>query len=82
MNEEKIKVVQMVPRSENVKALMRFIVQIKWHSRFLRYLSNICSPSTHLTKKDVAYVWGEAQEKSFQILKKMMMVTPILQAPD
>lgn len=38
-------------------------------------------PSSHLTKKDINFVWGKAQEKAFQVIKKMLVVPPILQPP-
>ena len=61
---------------------MRFLGQIKWHCRYLRYLANICAPLSHLTKKNIPYVWGEAQNKAFGILKKILVVAPILQPPN
>ena len=56
--------------------------QIKWNSSHLRYLSDVCAPLSHLTKKGVDIMWAEPQEKSFQVLKKMMVVAPVLQPPD
>ena len=40
------------------------------------------APLSHLTKKDVDYLWGQAQQREFEVLKKMLMVAPILQPPD
>ena len=48
----------------------------------MRYLADICASLTHLTKKDIPYVWGKAQNKTFEILKKILVVAPILQPPD
>lgn len=79
---KKVEAIQKVPVPKHLKELSRFIGQIKWHSRQLRYLSDICAPLTHLTKKEVEYVWGQAQNRAFEILKKMLVVAPILQPPD
>ena len=62
----------------NLKQLSQFVGQVKWHGRHLRYLSDIMAPLTYLTKKDVELVWGQAQDKAFQILKKMLIVAPIV----
>ena len=45
-------------------------------------MADVCAPLSHLTKKDVPFVWGAAQEKAFQVLKKMLVVSPILQSPN
>lgn len=66
----------------NLKELSIFVGQIKWHNRFLKYLSHVCVPLTKLNKKEVKYVWIEEQEKAFRLLKKMLQVAPIMQSPD
>ena len=35
-----------------------------------------------LTKKDVKWVWGESQQKTFDELKGVFMTKPVLVAPD
>jgi len=44
--------------------------------------SSIAAPLTELIKKDVPFVWGEEQEKSFQALKLMLSSAPLLQLPN
>ncbi|GJR72522.1 putative reverse transcriptase domain-containing protein [Tanacetum coccineum] len=39
-------------------------------------------PLTLLTQKNKAYVWGEDQEKAFQILKEKLCNAPVLALPD
>ena len=43
---------------------------------------DVTTPLTHLAKKDVVFVWSDAQEKAFQLLKKMLVVSPVLQPPN
>ena len=81
IDSDKISAIQKATAPDNLKAVSRFMGQIKWHSRYLRYLADVGAPLTHLTKKDVEFVWGDAQEKAFQIMKKMLVVSPIIQAP-
>ena len=56
---DKIEVIQKVKPPQNVKELQRFVGQIKWHGRNLRYLADVMAPLSHLTKKDIDYVWGK-----------------------
>ena len=56
--------------------------QVKWHAWYLQYLANVCVPLTHLTKKDIDFVWDQPQEYAFQKLKKMLFVAPVLQPLD
>ena len=79
---KKIEVIQAAKAPQNVKELNRFVGQVKWHARYIKYLANVCTPLTHLTKEDVSFVWDTPQEKAFQLLKKMLSVALVLQPPD
>ena len=74
----KVEVIQKAKSPKNLKELGRFIGQIKWHSRFLRYLSHVYVPLSKLTKKDVKFEWKEEHQKVFRLLQKMMQITPVL----
>ena len=37
---------------------------------------------TKLTRKKAIYMWGDEQNRAFQLLKKMLVVAPILQPLD
>ena len=73
-----MEVIQKVPIPLSLKQLSKFVGQVKCHGRNLRYLSDIMAPVTHLTKKDVEFIWGQAQDKAFQVLKKMLIIAPIV----
>ena len=79
---KKVEVIQKVPIPLNLKQLSIFVGHVKWHGRHLKYLSDIMAPFTHLIKKDVEIVWGQAHDKAFYILKKMLIVAPIVQPLD
>ncbi|MGC7965299.1 hypothetical protein ACP3WC_24220, partial [Salmonella enterica] len=49
----KVEAIRQAPEPKTLKQLTRFLGQVKWHSRFLRYLAHVCIPLTKLTKKDV-----------------------------
>ena len=78
----KVESIEKAKPPTNLKELQRFIGQIKWHNRFLKYLSHIYAPLAELTKKDAKYVWTEEHQKAFRVLKKMLQIAPILQPPD
>ncbi|MCO5580356.1 hypothetical protein L7F22_034222 [Adiantum nelumboides] len=78
----KVEAIKKAPETKTVKQLGRFLGQIKWHNRFLRYLAHVCIPLTKLTKKDSVFEWKEEQIKAFQILKNMLTVAPVLIVPD
>lgn len=65
IDKDKISAIQKARALENVKVILQVVGQVQWHNRCLRYLASVTAPLTHLTKKDVPFLWTEAQEKSF-----------------
>ena len=53
-----------------------------YYHRFVPNFSKNAKPLTELTKKDEPYVWTEAREEAFQILKQRLVTTPVLVQPD
>ena len=78
INKDKISAIVKVEAPKDAKGVLRVVGQVKWHGRYLRYLADVTAPITHLTKQDVDFIWGLAQERAFQFLKKMLVVSPIL----
>ena len=48
----------------------------------MKDFSTIAAPINELTKKEVPFKWGEAQEKAFEELKMRLTTTPLLALPD
>ena len=48
----------------------------------MRDFSTIAAPLNELTKKDVSFLWGTAQEEAFSVLKDKLTHAPLLQLPD
>lgn len=55
----KIAAIQDALIRKTVRQVARFVGQVKWHNRYLRYLSHVCHPLTKLTKKKAVYMWGD-----------------------
>ncbi|GJR73405.1 putative reverse transcriptase domain-containing protein [Tanacetum coccineum] len=56
-----------------------------YYRRFIEIFSKIAKPLTLLTQKNKAYVWGDKQDKAFQILKEKLCnasVLALLDGPD
>jgi hypothetical protein len=70
--------IENLPTPSTPKQLKRFLGLAGYYRRFVPQFSTIAVPLHKLLKKDVKYVWGEAQEIAFRTL----MSEPILQYPD
>jgi hypothetical protein len=53
-----------------------------FYRRFVKDFGSIAAPLNELTKKDVPFVWGDAQQEAFIILKDKLIHAPLLQLPD
>ncbi|KAI3727700.1 hypothetical protein L6452_16318 [Arctium lappa] len=53
-----------------------------YYRRFIQDFSNIATPLTSLTRKNVKFLWTDAQEQAFQTLKRKLCEAPILSLPE
>jgi hypothetical protein len=61
-----------------LKEVRSFIRFANFYQRFIKDFSKICWPLHDLTKKDVPFVWGPAQQAAFETLKAAFMSKPVL----
>jgi hypothetical protein len=78
----KVESIENFPTPRSPKQLKSFLGLTGYYRRFVPQFSTIAAPLHKLLKKDVNYVWGEAQEIAFLTLKRKLMSEPILQYPD
>lgn len=55
---------------------------MSWYRKFIPNFSSILSPLTELTKKRKKFIWSPECQKAFEILKNLLITSPILSCPD
>ena len=81
MDPDKVKAILEAPAPTNAKALSRFLGQIRWHSRMIRYLADLATP-LHAVVHQEPFTWGEEEDKAFLGLKILLSQAPVVQPPD
>nr|KYP51640.1 Transposon Ty3-I Gag-Pol polyprotein [Cajanus cajan] len=79
---EKIKAIQDWPTPKSVGEVRSFHGLARFYRIFVKDFSTLASPLNELVKKDVPFIWGESQEKSFETLKEQLANAPILALPN
>ena len=67
---QKIEAVSEWPRPTTVIEIRSFLGLAGYYRRFVQDFSKIAAPMTRLTQKNVKFVWSDACENSFQLLKE------------
>jgi hypothetical protein len=78
----KIEVIEQLPPPVNVKGIRSFLGHTGFYHRFIKDFSFIARPLTRLLVKYVPFEFDDACLRSFEILKKALVSTPIIQPPD
>ena len=66
---QKIEAVFEWPRPTTVTEIRSFLGLAGYYRRFMQDFSRIVAPMTRLTQKNARFVWSDACENSFQLLK-------------
>ncbi|KAJ9541992.1 hypothetical protein OSB04_028498 [Centaurea solstitialis] len=53
-----------------------------YYRRFIQDFSKIVVPLKRLTRKNVKFVWGEEQQKAFELLREKLCKAPVLTLPE
>lgn len=76
--------IQKTERPTTKKQVRSFIGLISYYRHFIPNCAEIAVPLTDLTRKGqpTKVKWGDAQERSYETLKTLLLKPPILQLPD
>nr|KYP59884.1 Transposon Ty3-G Gag-Pol polyprotein [Cajanus cajan] len=73
---QKIKAIQDWATPKSVGDVRSFHGLASFYRRFVKNFSTLASPLNELVKKDVPFIWGEAQEKVVKNLKEKLTNAP------
>ena len=79
---EKVKAIKEWPTPKSVSEIRSFHGLASFYRRFIKDFSTLASPLNELVKKNVAFVWGNAQEHAFNVLKDKLCNAPLLALPN
>ena len=75
---EKLRAIMEIPEPQNRTELQRFMGTVNYLGKFIPNLSGINQPLRQLLQKDIAWQWEEAQQQSFDELKRAITSAPVL----
>ena len=78
MDPDKVKAVTEWPTPRNLRELRGFLGFANFYRRFIRDFLKHARPLNDLTKKDVSWTWGLAQQRAFKALKDAFTCEPVL----
>ena len=74
----KVKAILSMKKPDDVAAVQRLMGMVKYLSKFLSDLSQICEPIRRLTHKDVPWFWTKEQDVAFDKIKEAVTSAPVL----
>ncbi|KAJ8031164.1 hypothetical protein HOLleu_27809 [Holothuria leucospilota] len=78
----KVEGIDKFPAPTDKRQLMRFLGMAGYYRRFCPNFSDIAAPLTKLLKKNEKFDWTDDCQAAFELLKKALMSSPVLIAPD
>lgn len=78
----KVDAIEKMPCPKDIKGIRSFLDHAGFYRRFIKDFSKISRPLTNLLQKDVPFVFDDDCVEAFEILKKALISTTIVQPPD
>jgi hypothetical protein len=66
----------------SVPQVQSFLGLAGYYRRFILNFSKIVKPITELLNKGNKYIWSDACDEAFKVLKKLLTTLPVLTQPD
>ena len=82
VSQDKIDVVRDWKPCKDESEVRSFLGFANFYRRFVKDYSLLALPLSELTKNDVKFAWGDAQQTAFDELKKALCSAPVLLIPD
>jgi hypothetical protein len=79
---DKVEAIVNLPRPTTSSEVRSFIGMATYYYKFLDHYSHVKRTLTESTRKEVEWVWDEAQELAFQKIKEMLTFAPVLRNPN
>ena len=79
---EKLEAVENMPPPKTPKEVRQFLGLVGYYRKFVPKFADIARPLTNLTKQDIKFKWTDKCQKTFQLLKDMLLKEPKLKYPD
>ena len=78
MATDKVQTIREWPEPRKVKDIQSFLGFANFYRRFIYNFSDITVPLTRLTRKNIPFIFGEAERDAFNLLKSAFTSAPIL----
>ena len=75
---EKVRAILEAPVPQNVKQTQSLIGLCNYYNRFIKNFSEVFAPLNKLLRKNEKFVWGEDQQKCFDLIKKLFTTDVVL----
>src|SRR4029079_3191649 len=86
LDPEKVRAIDSMGATTNVKSLQRFLGSVNWMGRWIRRKAEITAPLTDLLRTDaprfMIHVENTEQNVAWKALKKVLTSFPVLRLPD
>ena len=71
-SEEKVSAIQSAKPPQSTAEVRSFLGLVQYCAKFLPDFAQVAEPLRMLTRKDQQFIWGDAQQRSFQKLKDLL----------
>lgn len=78
----KVELVQNWPPPKDIGQVRSFVGLVQYFKRFIKDMSTLLVPLTHLTKNNTPFYWSDDCQKSFEQIKTLLSTAPVLAMPD
>jgi transposase InsO family protein len=79
---EKVAVLESSPAPTNLKSLRSFLGLASYFRRFIPSFTDATAPLVVLLKKGQKYIWDEACQEAFDLVRRLLAEAPVLKLPD